>query len=292
MGAINLSDLSNATTSAGALSNLILIDPQKVIGIQPQKDTSGLGAVFDVLTGGPPKFLFHYEGENTISLTSDITDHYVEDNTAIQDQSALSPEKVKVSGFIGELNDVVPEAVAFLKTIAEKLTVLSPYEPELTADALRAYNAAFQAYNAAKAVVNSAVASWASITGTGGGVTITGSESQAELALLGRDKVSQTKQQVAFQQFYGYWRQRTLFTVQTPWAIFKNMAIESLTAVQDPDTDKITNFEIEFKIMRFAQSLLDGGGLVSGRLSEQASAVVDLGTSTPAQSLDLIGALA
>ena len=285
----DLSKLSDFTTSAGALSNLILVDPQSDNSYQPQAETN----VLNLLAPDPPRFLFHYEGENTITLQSDITDHYVEDNTAINDQIALAPEMVKASGFIGELNDVVPPEIAFLKTSINKLTALGAYQPELTVSALRTYNAAFQAYYAAKSVTDSAVASWASITGTGGAVEITGTETEAELAALASNNISQTKQQIAFQQFYGYWRNRTLFTVQTPWAIFKNMAIESVTATQDADTDMISNFEVSFKIMRFAQSLT-GGALSSlqGRLSDQAAAVVDLGTSTPAESISLLSAVA
>ncbi len=133
--AINLSALSNITTSATALSNLILVSPDKNAGIQanPRRYSDGSFADRD------PAFLFNYEGENTITLESDITDHYAEDNTALNDQIALRPELITTHGFIGELNDISPEILDPLKLLAEKLTVINAYTPVLSETAILAY---------------------------------------------------------------------------------------------------------------------------------------------------------
>lgn len=57
--------------------------------------------------GNPPAgiagFLFDVPEEQTFVLDSDITDHFVEDNTAIQDQVALRPEKVTLRGLVAEI---------------------------------------------------------------------------------------------------------------------------------------------------------------------------------------------
>ncbi len=55
-------------------------------------------------------FLFNVVDEDGAELESDITDHYVEDNTAVQDQIALRPEVVTVTGQIAELVKTVPTA--------------------------------------------------------------------------------------------------------------------------------------------------------------------------------------
>ena len=71
------------------------------------------------------------------------------------------------------------------------------------------------------------------------------------------------------------------------------MAIESVRASQPDDTEAISSFEVNFKLVRFAESI--GGGSLSslqGRLSDQASAVVDLGTSSPSDSISLLSNLA
>jgi hypothetical protein len=295
--AIDLSALSSFTTSAQALSNLILVNPQKKVGYQPQPQDSKDGLIPPQL----PKFLFHYEGENVVNLDSDITDHYVEDNTSIEDQIALTPEMITVQGFIGELNNVVPEELEALKLAAEKLTIIGAYTPELTTTGLIAYNNALQLYQTSQAAKNAAVASWNSITGQDPQSVLTGTETDAELESIRNRTSGQNKQQKAFNQFYGYWRQRTLFTVQTPWAIFKNMAIKNLKATQSDDNKEITSFEITFKIMRFAESQVnfsDGESVqldasqTQGRAFDQSSQTVDLGTSTPQESISLTSALA
>ena len=252
----NLGPLSNFTTAATALSNLILVTPNTNLGYQPQNAPVKNGET----TPQVDPVLFHYEGENSISLESDITDHYVEDNTTVQDQIALRPETINVHGYIGELNNVVPKALEPLKTIADKLTIVDAYTPALSTTALLAFNQATQLYAVGVNAANSAISAWNSLTGA---------------------PQNQNKQQIAFQQFYGYWKNRTLFTVQTPWAIFQNMAIRSLRAVQDADTRVITDFEISFKQMRFASTItslvLPQSQRSQGRLSTQSAATVDLG---------------
>lgn len=277
----NLSALAPITTAATALSNLVLVTPQATQGYQPQNKPNADGTPSTAQQ--PPSILFHYEGEQTIALKSDITDHYVEDNSAIQDQIALTPERVTTNGFIGELNDVVPGFLKPVKFVADKLTTVTAYEPQLSTTALLAYSEAFFAYQVAANIANSAVSAWSSISdlistedstvgGFGSGVY--------------RSSGIQNKQQIAFQQFYGYWRSRTLFTVQTPWAIFDNMAIEELSPVQD-DVDRLsTNFKCTFKKIRTASTLTEIGTSsipvsLQGRLNSQGSSETDLGTSTP-----------
>lgn len=273
--ALDLSGLSNATTTATALSNLILVTPQTTIGYQPQnfpswkKDTTPL----------PPSLLFHYEGEQTAQLTSDITDHFVEDNSAIQDQIALRPVIITTQGFVGELNDIAPKALLPVKVAAEKLTTISAYVPALSVTALRAYSQAAFLYSTAKNVANAAVAAWSTINGQSGG-------GQAVISGTGITPggEAQNKQQIYFQQLYGYWQKRALFTVQTPWAVFQDMAIQSLRAVQNAETRVISDFEITFKQMRFASTLSTtirrySDAQFQGRLNSQGAQVVDLGVN-------------
>lgn len=273
----NLSALTPLTTAATALSNLILVSPQATIGYQPQNPATNTG----LTAQPPPALLFHYEGEQTIGLESDITDHFIEDNTAIQDQISLKPETITTHGFIGELNDVTPRALAPIKTIADKLTIVGAYTPALSITALLVYNEAFQLYQVGLNAVNSAVAAWSSLGGSGGESVI---NSQG-ITL----QPNQSKQQIVFQQFYGYWRSRTLFTVQTPWAVFQNMAIKSLRAIQDAETRMITDFEVSFKMIRTAATVTTPSLALTfqGRAASQSASLTDLGTSTPISSISL-----
>lgn len=282
--AVDLSVLSSATTTAAALSNLILVSPQSTVGYQPLNKKNKDGST----PPAPPTLVFHYEGEQALSLQSDITDHYVEDNTAINDQIALRPEEFTTHGFIGELNDVLPFAPITLSLIQDKLTVLSAYTPELTLAALIAYNEAFFLYQTGILAKNSAVSTWSSINGSGGENVIDGNGIVGGFnPLTGGlpNQSTQTKQQIIFQQFYGYWKNRTLFKIQTPWAIFENMAIKSFRAIQDASTRVITDFEVTFKIIRFASTNIQAvdPGVFQGRGALQAAPLTNLGTSTPPQ---------
>lgn len=285
--AVNLSSLSSITTAATSLSNLVLVTPQQVIGYQPQTQDGETKAQ-------PPSLVFHYEGEQTALLESDITDHFIEDNTAIQNQIALKPETITTHGFIGELNNVPPAALKLLKLAADKLTILGAYAPVISSTALIAYNQALVLYQTAENALNAGVSAWSSIAplvgGSGAGdATISSDGLSGGVNGSFLDLRTQNRQQVMFQQFYGYWRSRTLFTVQTPWAVFQNMAIKSLRAVQDADTRVITDFEVTFKMMRFASAFTSAGpqAILQGRASAQASGVVDHGTSTPKPSIGL-----
>lgn len=269
---------------ATALSNLILVSPQKTVGYQPQNAPSWKKDT----TQQPPALLFNYEGENTVELNSDITDHYIENNTAIQDQIALRPEILTTNGFIGELNDIAPAALQPIKAIAEKLVTVSAYVPSVSVTAALAYANAFQLYQVGANLVNNGISTWSTINGSGGQSVINGAGISAF--------PNQTKQQIYFQQFYGYWKKRTLFTIQTPWAIFQDMSILRLRAVQDETTRVITNFEVTFKLMRFATTQTVSGELYNnnnfqGRAYNQGAKEVDLGTSTLSESLNTFDTL-
>lgn len=270
---------SGATTLSNLISgitNLLMVTPQSTVGYQPQNT---VGEVYNA-----PSLLFHYEGENTASLESDITDHFVEDNTAIQDQIALKPIMITTQGFIGELNDIPPNKVfAIALAAATKLTAISAYTPALSTTALIAYNEAVFAYTTATNLANSAISAYSSITGGGSsGTSVIGSNGlQAQ--------PNQTQQQIYFQQFYYYWANRILFTIQTPWAIFTDMAIKSLRSIQSAETNVITDFEVSFKQMRFASSLTSeqlymNNADFSGRLSQQGAPTTQLGTNAVTQS--------
>lgn len=259
--AINLGQLSTFTTAATALGNLILVTPDSVKGYAPQNPNNLNGEISTDPNDKP--ILFNFEGEQTVALESDITDHYIENNTAIQDQIALKPVVITTHGFIGELNDILPPELGLLKTISEKLTAVTAYEPALSTTASLAYAEALFAYQVAASAARSAKSAWSSLPFVGG-------------------EQQQNKQQEVFTRFYGYWESRRLFTVQTPWAVFSNMAIRSLRAIQDPDTRVITDFEVSFKKINVATTrFVNLLPQTSGRLGSQSSKAVNLGTTTP-----------
>ena len=266
-----LNNLSLASITTSKVANLILATPQQNNAIRAiNKKTGSLGE----------SFLFHYDSMNESTLSSEITDHFVEDNTAIQDNISLLPEKIVASGFISELNNVVPSSLRVLKETANKLTMISEYTPQLSVTALNAYNTAFQAYQAQRIIEDDIIPAYRNLSNEVSLVSIDGNTNSSS------NPPVQNKQQRAYAQFYYYWKNRNLFTVQTPWAIFKNMAIESLKATQDETSAYVTDFTITFKIIRFAQATITNERIIQerdfqGRSKDQASPLIDKGTQKP-----------
>lgn len=279
MSSTNVSSLvTNATAASSVLSSLALViplssNPGATKGYQPLSPLDSNGKIDPTLTQ-PTALLFHYEGDNSVGLKSDITDHFVEDNTAVEDQIALRPEIVSVTGFIGELNNVLPTALQVLQNIANNLLLVESYQPALTVTALVKLNQAKLLYDSAKSVANSAVAAWSSLASSADQIGTTGTFTVGSSAFL------QNKQQAMFQQLYGYWYNRVLFNVQTPWAIFTNMAIDSMDPTQDETTRMITSFKINFKKIRTASSQTTSTNLSAGRTQTQSSSLVNLGTTS------------
>lgn len=291
-------NLSAATTAATSLSNLVLAIPQIVNSFrtgpaytqgyvpQNQPTPTGLLASIGTFLQPQPGFLFNFEGENKVVLKSDITDHFIEDNTAIQDQCALHPEMIHTQGFIAELNNIAPPGLNTLQSLVNRLVGIEAYAPELTLSALNAYNAAFQAYQIGANVVNSGAAAWSSIAGNGGEGVINGLVDQNGNAVT--QQANQNKQQTAFQKFYGWWRNRTFFTVQTPWAVFQSCLIDELTAVQSEETNVISEFKVTFKLIRKAQSTsVILPAVRQGQNATQAASLTNNGTQTPLASTPL-----
>jgi hypothetical protein len=262
----NLSAVASVGSALGALTGLIAVTPQQNVGYQPQSAASLFNPPLT------PTILFNYEGENKVTLDSDITDHYVEDNTALQDQIALRPIIISTNGFVGELNDIAPSALQVLKSIADKLIFMEAYTPALTAAALDAYNVAAFAYTTATNVAASATTAISSINGGSSGQNILNQTTLVDLTKI------QSKQQLYFTQFFGYWQSRVLFTIQTPWGLFNNCAIQNMTATQDETTNVITDFNMTFKVINFASTNLTTGAVnAQGRNATQQAPATNQG---------------
>lgn len=87
-----------------------------------------------------------------------------------------------------------------------------------------------------------------------------------------------TRQTSAALYFYALWKGRQLFSVETPWGIFTNMAILSVRAEQPKDTKDRTDFTIVFKKIHIAQTVTVQMGQLAGRNAFQA------GASAPTQN--------
>lgn len=261
-------DLSQIQLDIQLATGIALVLPQSDVGIKPQLTSDAA-------------FYFDFNGEDSVDLDCDITDHVVEDNTALQDQISIKPERVHMRGYVGEINNIAAgigglfgtsaahTASVVEKTAISKLTLLSALIPEVSLTALIAYNTAAQAAATLAATAKAGIAAARTISGEG----------------------IQTNQQKAYAIFKGYRKSRTLFTVQTPWEVFQDMAIETMRVVQGAESESFSTFDVTFKQIRTAKTSTNVILLADGRANASNSPVVDQGSQVPSPGPELKDAL-
>jgi len=207
---------------------------------------------------GVSGFLFDITGDESFDLQSDITDHYVEGNYAIQDQIALKPETFTVRGMVAELVNLVPtntrQAPTYdpLPPIPDMLPTLSPEAEETQTNSV-----------ADTELEETAIADTQSLYGLYEGLGVQGR--------IG------TRQSRAFGYFYQLWKGRQLCTVETPWGLMTDMAILSVKFDQSEETKFKTDITVTFKKLRFARTTTVSVGELAGRLSFQKAEVAENG---------------
>lgn len=212
--------------------------------------------------------------DEEIVVDSDITDHYVEQNYAVQDHIALKPLRFTLRGYVGELVDDIPNALANIFTQVTGLTTLGGLAPEFNVQDSQFYaklnNVLQLGTNVLKQVKNA-------------------------YQLFNQSVTTTNRQQTVYQYFFNMWKTRQLCTVETPFAIFENMAIESIRALQTGETNVISEFTVTFKQIQTVASITfsnNVGSLLSqnsgsisntpllggGRFEQIISTPVNLGT--------------
>lgn len=249
---------------------------------------TGMSNIFVSLAGsaGIAGFVFDIVEDEATELSSVITDHYVETGSPVQDHIALRPEKITVKGLVGEYKDIVAGEKSFLQKTTEKLTTLASYLPVLSQAAGSIYNGLNNINNAesGKDLFNAA-------TGLG-----------SDLFEAYRNiNIPQNEQQKAYIFFEALRNAKALFTVQTPFRYYTDMAIESIRSTQTGDTVDLSRFEVTLKKMRFVDTKIVEltkkesekveNGETQGRLDQQKQSVQDEGTvsTAPATGKETVG---
>lgn len=225
---------------------------------------TNLSKSFVSITGtvGIAGFVFDISNDSIVELDSEITDHYLEDGTPIEDHIAMKPERVTLSGYCGEYRNIVSDKKGTVQKVAEKLITVSSYLPALSKGAKAAY----------KLLTQESFDSLTDALDTG---------SDLFKAYKGIN-IPHDNQSQAFIFFEALRNARKTFTIQTPYRYYTDMAIESLKATQTGLTKDESNFEITFKRIRYvntkttslSQSLIDKA---QGRLKNMAAPYVNKG---------------
>lgn len=164
--------------------------------------------------------------EEEIALDSDITDHYVQENYAVQDHISLKPLRFSLRGQVGELIDDIPNALASIFTQVTGLATLGGLAPQFNIQDTEFY-----------AQINNVVQLGTNIL----------KQVRNSYQLFNQSATTSTRQQTVYQYLVDMRNSRQFFTVETPFAVFDNMAIESLRVLQNGETNSISEFTVTFK---------------------------------------------
>ncbi len=187
-----------------------------------------------VPTSGINGFVFDFLGEEEVTLESEITDHYVEDNYAIQDHIAQKPIRYMAKGYVGELVNLFPNTLLSILTTIQTLDAVDGFKPVFSAQAAQAYEAIAVEGNQIVNVVGQA---------------------QSIYKLLSGVSTTANKQQNAFNAFVNFWQNRTSCTIETPWGVLYSMYVERITPTQSESTQIISEFTVTFKQIRLTTTL-------------------------------------
>ena len=201
------------------------------------------------LPPGIAGLIFDWTGKERLELRSDATDSYTEDNTAIHDQIALTPERFTLDASTAEVIFSPIQPSGSPPQPANPLPLNGPMVPTLTPGAEQA-----QAANAAP----------------------TASPSASSTTLFSYYKSLQsaapTRQALIVGFLYQLWKGRCLFTVETPWGIFDSMIIELCDSEQPEETLGQTDHRITFKKFNLAGDPELSISALAGRSYDQAFA--------------------
>lgn len=209
--------------------------------------------------------------DDTISFQSNITDNWVENNTAIQDHITISPVTITMRGLIGELFYTSEQAQRdYERALAQanyenskgvvladfgdfyklrddgKLSAISAYFPEVsnvTQMAQNMWDRHEASQRKAKKISNI-------LTGQANNSLTVKMEDYSGLT----SNVRTQKLKEVGESLKDYWINRKAFIANTPFGDFDNMYIQSVTLHQGNE-NFIGEIDITLKQLRFAETL-------------------------------------
>ena len=182
-------------------------------------------------------------GDETLNADCDVTDHYVESNTAYQDQIALKPKIYTITGEIGELVWYQRNPVSqTLGQVAQKLEGVISFLPIRSRSFNQMKNTVMKASQWVDTASN-AVQKLSSLTrGVVGTFTQDGEEKNIEGAL--------SRQAQAYLILLSYRDNRIPLSIRTPWGILKSYVITNLELKQPKESKDKSLINITFKEFR------------------------------------------
>lgn len=207
-------------------------------------------------------FLFDYQGDVNVSLEADITDHYAENNTAVQDHVALRPIEITLRGFVSELTLPKPQGVAGALAAAQSaLTQVNAYLGKYTPGVAQTLSTVITQVQSTVNTINQTLA-----------------KAQNIISLFPGAPPTATKQAKAYSQLFTAMQQKLPMTVDTPYRVLHNMIIKRITFVQPEDTKSWSDISVTLKQINFVETAtVADNGSFAGRLAQQGQATTNKG---------------
>lgn len=186
--------------------------------VQPLNSFGLGGLVFDV------------ERDTVINKRANLSKHFVEDNSAVQDHMAIEPTSITLKSYVGELVNIMePKSDPLVQNLTQKLTILTSYLPNIISTAK----------NIKESIINQDF-NIENITNVG-----------LDLWSLSKNlNPAATKQAQAYMYLESLMDQKILVAVQTPYKFFTNMAVVNTTAIQPEDSKYLTDISVTLQEVR------------------------------------------
>jgi hypothetical protein len=208
-----LNTISDVQTAANLTASIV---QQAVVSPLGNPYTIGIsGLIFDIVD------------VVDMQIESESTDNVVEQNFTVQDHVVQKPIIITMKGYAAEQVSVFnPNSLSAIFSQVAGLVPLVGLAPTFNTQDSQFYSTLLQTAQLAQNAVNSL---------------------QSLYQLFTQSGTTVTRQQSVFGFLINLRNTNTLCTVETPWAIFYNMIIQSIRPLQSGETVFVSEFIVTFK---------------------------------------------
>ena len=187
-------------------------------------------------------WLFDIPQEETLKLSKDITDHYTEDGSFLNDHRVIQPKTITLRGLVGELvdfykdNSVIGKVEGFTGALTNRLSTIEAYSYGYLSP---------QALQTARQITAKAQYAVAQVKALQ-------QRSESVIGFFREQGETKTKQQQAYDKLSALYKTDQLLTIETPWTPMENMMIQELSFAQREDSKDESEITITLKEIRIA----------------------------------------
>lgn len=228
----------------GKLNNKYNYIDKNIVAQKMLKGVADVGTIVVNIIGatGIAGFKFHVPQTEMVNFENEVTDHYTDTNSAIQDHIVQKPITITVSGLVGDYfysNNEIEDMVAL---ITPTLALVKEFLPNITDKTVKRLTDAQSSHINLPNIQIPDENVYLQLR----------SEKNFEFNIVDLFKLFQNLYKIksaqtrAFIFFECLWKSRARFSVETTWKRYDNMIVQRVQAKRDNNAD-ITEFSITFK---------------------------------------------